>query len=197
MNMNSWQRPVPSSIHFRAVVLDELLPWRNQAGRNHRTWALGFVGKTVIVNTTGTGPHLWLPREPWMGAPVLHQRTPLDALLQNVAADLALTIASGPVESWAPTLELVRQWPHRRRWRSRGAGPEMRHVRVTEPPPRTPVEPATETAWTVVQVASSALPAELRLDPIAAWSHLARHLHDQFDAVAPGLIERFVSEDRR
>ena len=197
MNLTTWERPVQTSDDFQSVALDELLPWRNLVGRDHCTWALGIVEKTVVVNAAGAGPHLWVQREPWTSAPVLHERTPLDPLLQNVAADLALTIACGPMESWASTLDLVRQWPHRRRWRSRGAGQTMRSVRVKEPPPRTPVEPAAEAAWTVVQVASSALPAALSVDPITAWAHLARHLHDQFAVVAPSLMATFSGEDRR
>ncbi len=197
MNLSTWQRPVSTSIDFRNVALGELLPWRNHVAREHCTWAMGIVGDTVVVNSAGAGPHLWAEREPWIVAPVLGIRTPLDTLLQNVAADLALTIACGPLESWVPTLDLVRQWPHRRRWRSRGAGRAMRSARVAEPPPRTPVEPAAEAAWTVVQVAASALPGALRVDPITAWAQLARHLHDQFAIVVPGLVTAVSDADRR
>jgi hypothetical protein len=196
MIQQSWFRPVPAIDDFRAMALGELLPWRNRVSRDDGTWALGVVDRTVVVNSRSAGPDLWLPRDPWTGPTVLKEQTPLEVLLQNVAADLALTVACAPMESWMSTLELVRHWPHRRHWRSRGAGRAMRNVRIAEPPPRTPVEPAAEAAWTVVQFASSALPIALRVDPLTAWGHLAGHLQDQFALIAPGLIEGFSGQAR-
>jgi hypothetical protein len=58
---------------------------------------------------------------------------------------------------------------------------------VSEPPPPSPVIGASEAAWSVLEIATAALPEIVRVPSTTAWASLAEHVRRQFAAVEPAL----------
>ena len=189
MISHSWHRSLSGLADFHDIVRDELQPWRDSVVSDCRTWSLTMTSVSIIVTSDGDGPFCWPELCEWTAAPVLSFPSPLEPLLHNLAADLTLTIAMCPVESWAQAVETIQTWPHRRRWRSRGGSRAFRSTRLTEPPPRSPVEPATDAAFAVVAIAATALPEKFAVDVEATWVQLARYVRSQLSSMNPDLAE--------
>lgn len=194
MIVHAWRRTLSGLANFQDIIDYELRPWRDSIAPDCHAWSLTMSPESLTVTSEDEGPFGWTELAKWSVPEVLPYSSPLDPLLHNLAADLTLTIAMGAMDTWAEAVDMIQTWPHRRRWRNRGGSRSFRRTRTTQPPPRSPVEPAINAAFGVLGIAADALPPFIAVDVEPTWAQLARHIRAQLAALNPNLAELSLAD---